>query len=119
MHDLLEGTVQMSIKFVLRHLVVINNCFNVNFLNQRINNFRYGPIESKNKLSPNFSLQMLQNVKQKSIKQKAIQTFVLLRVFPFLIYHQVPQECHEYMRLIVILQKIVQMVFSSDITEFM
>lgn len=92
MHDILEGIAQMELELVISHFVFSREYqFNVDMLNNRIHLFNYGLPEIKNKPSSNFSLTSLRNTKDHSIQQKAVQTWCLLRIFPFLISDVVPQ----------------------------
>lgn len=119
MHDLWEGVLPMEIKYVLRYFIIEKKYFDITSLNKRINNFRWGPLESKNRPSANFTYPMLYKIKLKTIRQKAIQCWVLLRAFPFLFGHLIPVESNQYMELISLLSKIVQIVVSTQITEYM
>lgn len=119
MHDIFEGVCPMDIKFVLRHFVIEVKILTVDSINERINNFRYGPLEAKNKPSPNFTYPMLYNTKSKNIRQRAVQCWVLLRVFPFLFNKYLTPPCQKYMELIILMIKIVEIVFSTEITQYM
>lgn len=90
--------------------------FTVEFLNNRIATFRYGPQEAKNKPSPNFDT--VQNSKI-NYNQKAIQSWLLLRSLPFLIGHCVTEEGAEHMYLLLLLLKIVEISFATEINEYM
>lgn len=116
MHDLLEGVIGMSIKWVINYYVLANK-FTVSQLNQRIHSFKYGAVEYKNKPSPNFTRKLIIN-KSNYLKQKAVQSWLLLRALPFLIGHFVEKE-NQHMRLLIILSKIVQICFSLEISEQM
>lgn len=118
MHDLLEGVVPMSIKHVLKYLVVEKKYFDVGFLNSQIHSFEYGSIEKKNKPSANFTLAMLTS-SDHSIKQYAIQTWVLLRVLPFLVHNKFDFDESEHMRILYLLEKVMEIVFSVEITQHM
>lgn len=118
MHDLLEGLLPMEIKLVLQYYVIEKKYFTVEFLNESINLFKYGQTERKNKPGSNFTIPMLQGKNQK-IKQKAVQTWLLLRVLPFLILHKIPTEDNNHMLLLNLLLKIVEIVFSFDVSEQM
>lgn len=117
MHDLLEGIVGLEIIYVLRYFIKDRNLFTIDHLNQRIEKFRYGAVEEKNKPVNNFATNHIYS-NTKNIKQRAIQTWVLLRSLPFLIGHLIPNECHEYMRLLMLLQKILEIVTSHEVTDF-
>lgn len=112
MHDLLEGVCQLEIKMVLRHFVVHKKYFDVGLLNARIKSFKYGLVESKNKPSANFTLAKLTQIKENSIKQKAAQTWCLIRALPFIIADKVPEN-DEHLLLISFLLQIMQILFSA------
>lgn len=119
MHDLLEGICPMDIKFVLRFFVIDAKILTVDEINERINNFRFGPLEMKNKPSPNFTYPMLSSKKSKTIRQRAVQSWVLLRAFPFLFNKYITSVCRPYMNVILLMIKIVDIVFSPEITQYM
>lgn len=50
MHDLLEGTTQLTLKCLIKHLFD-EKYFSLSTLNERISSFRYGYAEMKNKPS--------------------------------------------------------------------
>ncbi|KAJ8896530.1 hypothetical protein PR048_001874 [Dryococelus australis] len=74
MHDMLEGICQFELKQVIHQYIFFQALFSVELLNARINSFRYGIPEGKNKPSAYFSASSLRNMKDHSIKQKAMQT---------------------------------------------
>ena len=49
MHDILEGTLQLHIKYLLKHLILEENLFSLNKLNERIQSFLYGTADTCNK----------------------------------------------------------------------
>lgn len=114
MHDLLEGVVPQTIKLVLRTFIKSSKYFNCNMFNDRLNNFDYGPVESQDKPCANFSIQKL-NEKGSKLKQTAAQTWVLLRVFPFIVNGWIPEQNDE-MNLITVLQKNGYICFSNVTT---
>jgi hypothetical protein len=117
MHDLLEGVVPFSLKCVLKHFIKQRKLFSVVQFNERVNNFRYGVIEKCNKPSPNFTMAML-NSKSKKLKQKSAQTWLLLRVFPFLMGNSLKSEDFKYLELLSTLSKICAITFSPTLTDF-
>lgn len=117
MHDLLEGVVPYEIKLVLGFLIS-QNLFTVEQLNQRISTFRYGSQEAKNKPSPNFSLTP-NSVNRIYYNQNAVQSWLLLRAFPFLIEHLVTHIGSEHLHLLLLLNKIVEICFASEINDYM
>lgn len=50
MHDILEGTLQLHIKYLLKYLILEENLFSLNLLNERMQSFLYGP-DNNNKPS--------------------------------------------------------------------
>lgn len=117
MHDLLEGVVPQIIKLVLRTFVKHRKFFNCNTCNDRLKNFDYGPVETQDKPCANFSLHKLSE-KGNKLKQTAAQTWILLRVFPFILNGLIPEQ-ENMLDLIVILQKICFVCFSSMATHDM
>ena len=51
MHDILEGTVQLTLKCLIRHLIQSEKLFSFSTLNKQISSFDYGYVEMKNKPS--------------------------------------------------------------------
>jgi len=117
MHDLLEGVVPFTIKCVLKHFVKTRNLFTIYQFNDRLNNFRYGPIEKCNKPSPNFTPAML-NSNSKKLKQKSSQSWLLLRVFPFLVGNYLANSDFEYLDLLLTLSKICAIAFSTKLNDY-
>lgn len=118
MHDLLEGVVPMEIKLVLHYYIIEKKYFSVDSLNKSINMFKYGPTEKKNRPSSNFTNFMLQK-KGNALKQRAIQSWLLLRVLPFLIQSKIPNDDKKHMVLLNLLLKIIEISFSFNISEQM
>lgn len=51
MHDILEGTTQLTLKCLIRHLIYDKKLFTLGTLNERVSSFQYGIAEQKNKPS--------------------------------------------------------------------
>lgn len=51
MHDLLEGTAQLSLRCLLRYIISDQKYLSLNTLNERILSFKYGHADIKNKPS--------------------------------------------------------------------
>ena len=51
MHDLLEGTLQLHIKMLLKHFIIEQALFSLDMLNTGICSFAYGPADTSNKPS--------------------------------------------------------------------
>lgn len=49
MHDILEGTLQLHIKWLLRHFIYKNKLFSLETLNSRMKSFNFGQSDSSNK----------------------------------------------------------------------
>lgn len=117
-HDLLEGIVPMELKLVLNFLIIEKKIFSLELLNERINLFNYGFIENKNKPSPNFTELMLKS-KGNKLKQKAVQSWLLLRSLPFMFHDKVPLIYNDYIIILIYLVRISEIVFSNEVTQFM
>jgi hypothetical protein len=114
MHDLLEGVVPMTIKQILKYFVLDQKLFSVFEFNERIDRFRYGVTETKNRPAANFTNEML-NSSSNKLKQKSTQCWLLLRVFPFLIGHFLTELDLVYLGLTAKLVKICSIVFSAEV----
>lgn len=112
MHDILEGVGQLDLKLVISHFVLSQDyALDVETLNSRIHLFNYGLSEIKNKPSANFTLVNLRNLKDHTIQEKAVQTWCLLRVLPFLV-SDIVSENDEYLQLILLMNRINEIVFA-------
>ncbi|KYQ46978.1 hypothetical protein ALC60_00120 [Trachymyrmex zeteki] len=111
MHDLLEGICKTILKLILHIYICLNKYFTVDRFNSRVHMFKYGISENKNKPSANFDINHLRNLKDHSIKQTAMQTWCLIRTFPFLVLDLIPDD-DEYLNLILLLNRIMEIVFA-------
>lgn len=118
MHDLLEGVVGNELCKVLKHFIIDKRYFTIQYFNKRVARFRYGPNEYKNKPANNFTNNHF-TTNNSTIKQRAVQTWVLLRAFPFLVGHLIPADSDDYMRLLMLLQKILEIITSYSISDYM
>ena len=71
MHDILEGTAQLTMKYLLRHLIVSKKFFSLRTLNERIMSFNYGPADIANKPSE-ISRTTFNRVDSNALKQSGI-----------------------------------------------
>ncbi|XP_036138783.1 uncharacterized protein LOC118644388 isoform X2 [Monomorium pharaonis] len=115
MHDILCGVGPMILKCVLYHYICITKQFTVDYFNNKITSFQYGFVENKNKPSANFSIKMLQK-NDHLLSQKAMQMWVLLRAFPFMVAEKIERE-DEHMDLILILLRIMEIVLAPKVTK--
>jgi len=115
MHDILEGIGPFELKLVLKQYICEEGLFTVAYFNHKVKTFYYGMIESKNKPSANFSLANLRNLGDHKIKQRAMQTWVLLRAFPFLVEGKVLTG-DKYMNLILLLLGIMEVVYAPTLS---
>ncbi|XP_029675247.1 uncharacterized protein LOC115242842 [Formica exsecta] len=117
MHDILEGIAPMELKLVLHYYSTCDDYnFNIDMFNNRINLFRYGLPENKNKPSVNFSSASIKYQKDYKLSQTAVQTWCLLKVFPFVVSDLVPEN-DKYLSLILILNRINKIVFAPTLTR--
>lgn len=89
--------------------------FKLEFFKKRVNSFKYGFTESKNKPSANFNSFNIKNMKDYKLKQKAAQTWRLIRVFLFLVNDMVPDD-DIHLKLISALLNIMSTIFSPPFT---
>ena len=82
----------------------------MNFLNERIKSYEYGPIEGINKPSP-----LKLDGSEIKVKQKAAKISCLFRMLPFLIADKIPDD-DEHWELYLLLSQIIDIVNSTFIT---
>ncbi|KAK3913146.1 INO80 complex subunit 1 [Frankliniella fusca] len=111
MHDILKGIGPMELKLSLHEYVAKKKYFDSDFVNARLGSFIYGPADSKNKPSANFSDKSLSVITSYGLRQSAAQTWLLIQVFPFLFGSKVP-DGDPHMRLIVLLKRMCEIIFS-------
>ena len=116
MHDFQCGIIPIVLKLVIHHYVYQAHLFNLPYLNSRIASFQYGFTEKKSKPSPNFTDANTWNINDHSLSQKAMQTWCLVRVFPFLLTEKVPKG-NKHMQLILLLLRIMEIVFAPKISR--
>ena len=119
MHDLLEGVCDMEIKLVLHHFIFVKKYFTAAFFNNRVASVMYGQAEKKNKPTANFSSHVLRNTQDRSLRQKAMQSWCLTRVFPFLVSDVIPLKEDSHFELIRLLLQILSIVFTPKISKEM
>ena len=68
MRDILEGTVQLHLKWLLCYLVLEEKMFSLSTLNGRVQSFNNGPADSLNKPTP-IGYDTLSSVKRNNVKQ--------------------------------------------------
>lgn len=106
----------MLLQLVLNELVLVQRKFTVEYFNTRIASFNYGFVEMTNKPSANFIEAMLKK-KEHSLSQKRMQTWLLMRTFPFLISEKFDADENDFVGLIVDLLRIMELGFAPKITE--
>jgi hypothetical protein len=79
MHDILEGTAQLTLKCLIHHLIYDRKLFSFSTHNERISSFQYGFAEQKNKPSiiSQASFRLSDTLKQSGILLYAHVTHVL------------------------------------------
>ncbi|KAJ8668564.1 hypothetical protein QAD02_010227 [Eretmocerus hayati] len=112
MHDIFEGNGQLTLKLVIHHFITNEKYnFTVDKLNQRINQFEYGPTDIKDKPSDCFTSKHINNLKDHKIRQTAAQTWCLMRIFPFLV-SDIVEEGNEHVKLIILLNQITEIILA-------
>lgn len=77
MHDILEGTTQLTMKFLLRYLILQGKMFSLSTLNDRMVSFNYGRGDATNKPSE-ISRQTLGSLVSNALKQSGNNHIFLL-----------------------------------------
>ena len=114
MHDLLEGVCPYIMKLILKTFIIDKKLLTVDFLNQRIKSFNYGPTEFGNK-STEISRYALSHADGHT-KQSAIEMWCLMVNLPLLIADQSPED-DPHWGLYVSLLEIVSIVFAPALSE--
>ena len=109
-----HGVAGYTVKLVINHFVE-NNMFTVEDLNGRIHSYDYGDTEIKNKPLSNFTRNSLRYVlRDHTLKQKAAQMILLVRVLPFILSDWVPDD-DPPMRVLLPLVDIMNIVFAPKL----
>ena len=117
LHDLFEGWIPYVIKLFAAYLVLEKKCIDVDTLNYRLKIFLYGGPENSNKPSPSFDLPGLKKVNSEhKLQQKGVQTWCLLRVFPFIIFDKIEPD-DIYLEYLLNLNKIVEIIMAPKISR--
>lgn len=117
MHDIAEGIVPLCIQLVLsRYYKNKNIDLRVDCINKRIQLFKYGYVDKKNRPCANITDAMLIKPKEVRLKQTASQNMCLLRSIPFLFADKVPTDC-KLMRMIGHLINITRILNSTIISH--
>lgn len=110
MHDVLEAVGQLELKLFMKFLIE-NKYSTIHELNNRIQSFDYGLINTKNKPSV-FSLDKPGHL----LGQKAVQTWVLIRYFPLIVSDYLEIEnVYKHWILIEKLLQIMSIIFAPRI----
>jgi hypothetical protein len=92
MHDFLEGVDPFLVMLVFREIVVNHKDlnFSAKFINSRITFFEYGRSDLSNQPFAKFTDQALRKVGNYCTKQRAGQSWCLIRVFPLMFGDRIP-----------------------------
>lgn len=110
MHDGSEGVIMMLIRLCLKQFICVEQLFTAEELNQRIFAFNYGRQNYRDKPTPNFSVDSLQQAHRvHNQKMNSAQTLVLFRALPFLLdnigENGIPDD-HEHLQILLLLLQI-------------
>lgn len=112
MHDILEGTLPLTIKLFLNHLIKLK-VTTLEDINTRIFQFNYGALEIKNKPSP-VSLGKLGNL----IGERAAQNWCLARFLPLILSDFIRSDkVKQHWKVVTCLLEIIDIVFSPRIEK--
>ncbi len=128
MHDVLEGTTQLTLKCLMRHLICEQKFFSFSTLNERISSFHYSFAELSNKPSEVSRASFLaSDTLRQSGKIRwtvrtcyytsclATQAWCLARFFPLLVGDMVP-ECDAKWKSFLLLLRIMELTFAPVTT---
>ncbi|KAL7292287.1 hypothetical protein TKK_0013897 [Trichogramma kaykai] len=111
MHDVLEGQGQLDLKLVIEKLIANKEYgLSLEYINDQINTFDYGPIDSKNQPTPIVEY----SSREIKLQERAAQTWVLLRAFPFFVSGKV-MENDPYLQHIINLNMINEIIFAPRV----
>lgn len=111
MHDLLEGVCMYDLRCIINTLIYTKEYFTLEFLNQRIQQFQYGPTEQSNR-PPVISINRIKG--KLNFIMSAAETLCLVRYFGLIIGDQVPEE-EECWKLYKYLRQIIDILSSPRI----
>lgn len=116
MHDIFEGIASYVTKLVLHHFLTNFKKYKLTLdtLNSRLHLFGYGITDIKNKPSSNFTTASIYNLKDDKLSQSSAQMWCLMRVLPFILSDKVPED-DEYLQLILLLNRITEIVFAPKL----
>lgn len=116
MHDGPEGLIMMVIRLCLQKFIVIDQLFTVEQLNERIQAYNYGSQNVRDKPTPNFTLESLQNAHVvHNQKSNAAQTLLLFRALPFILDDLGIDEEDEHLQYLLLLSEIFQIASAPRI----
>lgn len=130
MHDILEGSLQLHIKWLLRHYIIHMKYFSINILNGRIRSFNFGTAErsnrptciapevlssSQNSVKQSCKLQMNEHSHLNIFLNTASQAWCLGRFLPLLLGDLIPEQ-DEYWSAYLIFLRIMEYTFAPVLT---
>lgn len=110
MHDLLEGVCVYVMQSVIQHLVFVDECFTLEFLNSRIKDFDYGTNEASIP-PPTISSKSNQGI---HLRMSASEMLCFVRYFGLIIGDRVPDD-NECWKLYKYLRQILDILTSPPI----
>lgn len=132
LHDVLEGALQYEVKLMLKKFMQDDRYFTIDQINQKIDAFDFGYLESKNRPTP-LSLSSITNNDDHSLKQSgkcciellwsihyshflfiASQMWCFGRFLPLIIGEWIPEENENWVEFLLLLD-IVDILFSPEL----
>ncbi|KAE8739282.1 hypothetical protein FOCC_FOCC015220 [Frankliniella occidentalis] len=114
LHDGPEGVIIMLMRLCMMKMVCEQALFTVEELNDKIRTFNYGKQNIRDRPSPNFNLESLQNAARiHKQKMNAAQILVLFRALPLMLVNigeNGVDEENEYLQIYLLLLQIFQLV---------
>lgn len=111
MHDLLKGVCNYDLVLILNHLIS-TKVFTLSFLNSRIENHDYGPLDSANRPLAITSDELSNG----SLRMTAAETFIFVCHLGLLVGDKVNDD-NRFWKLYSVLRQIMDIVFAPSLTE--
>lgn len=110
-HDLWEGIIPIELDLILHELIFEKKYFSLEFINNRINSFKYGSVEKENK--PGAII--LDKSNKLKFKQKAVKMQCPFSFLSFIIADKKPED-DEHWEVYLMLSRIVDMLYCDRLT---
>lgn len=114
MHDLLEGIVPFELKLIISSFIFDKKYFTLGIFNSRLASYDYGYTDRSNKPTA-LSEAELRDEHETSLNQKASQLMCLVKILPFLVGADIPED-DDLWHLYLLIRDIIDLVFADTCT---